>query len=48
MDFTIEFTFYPGILLGFRTYQSDDGNFHTLYVPFFSISISFKNDELDD
>mgnify|MGYP003140988541 CR=1 FL=1 len=42
MDFTIEFIIYPGILLGFRTYRGEDGDFHTLYIPFISISIFFK------
>jgi len=25
---------YPGILLGFRTYEQEDHNIHVLYFPF--------------
>ena len=26
--------FYPGILVGFRSYEQDDRNNHVLYLPF--------------
>ena len=32
---SIELGFYPGILMGFRTYQSEDTNTHVIYFPFF-------------
>ena len=30
----LSFGFYPGILIGFRTYEQDDRNNHVLYFPF--------------
>ena len=35
----IEFGFYPGILLGFRSYVEEDFSIHVLYIPFFDISL---------
>ena len=26
--------YYPGVLLGMRTYQGEDVNIHVLYIPF--------------
>mgnify|MGYP003671255939 FL=1 len=41
--------FYPGILVGFRSYESDDRNNHVLYLPFIDICLTIlKNvDEPD-
>ena len=49
-DFEISMGYYPGILLGFRTYQGVDPdgnelNSHVLYIPFVSIGIEFNNTE---
>ena len=32
---SIEIGFYPGVLLGFRTYEDEDISTHVLYLPFF-------------
>jgi len=41
--------FYPGILVGFRSYEQDDRNNHVLYLPFVDICLTIlKNvDESD-
>jgi len=39
----IEFGFYPGILLGFRSYVEEDFSIHVLYIPFFDISLKVLN-----
>ena len=43
----ISFGFYPGILVGFRSYEQDDRNNHVLYLPFVDacLTIIKKNDE---
>ena len=38
-EWTISIGFYPGILFGFRSYESDDMTTHVLYVPFFDIAL---------
>ena len=35
----LEFGFYPGFLIGIRTYIEEDTTTHVLYVPFFDISL---------
>ena len=49
-DFELSIGFYPGILLGFRTYPGYDidnnsVNSHVLYLPFVSVGIEFYNKE---
>ena len=36
----LEIGLYPGILLGFRTYDQGEYNTHVLYFPFFEIALS--------
>ena len=36
----LELGLYPGILLGFRTYDQGEYNTHVLYFPFFEIALS--------
>jgi len=33
-DWELSFGFYPGILLGFRTYKEESKSNHVLYIPF--------------
>ena len=33
-NWELSFGFYPGIMLGFRTYNEVDKNNHVLYIPF--------------
>ncbi len=37
---TLELGLYPGILLGFRTYDQDSHLMHVLYIPFIEIGLS--------
>ena len=41
--------FYPGILIGFRSYEQDDRDNHVLYLPFIDVCLTIlKNvDESD-
>ena len=32
--------FYPGIIIGFRTYVQEDRNNHVLYLPFIDICLT--------
>lgn len=36
---SISIGFYPGILIGARSYYADELTSHVLYVPFFDIAI---------
>ena len=35
--------FYPGILLGIRTYEEPDFKTHVLYLPFINITLDIDN-----
>jgi hypothetical protein len=37
---SIEIGFYPGVLLGARTYYEDHQTTHVLYIPFVDIAIT--------
>ena len=41
-DWELSFGFYPGILLGFRTYAEVNKSNHVLYLPFVDICLSIK------
>ena len=41
-DWELSFGFYPGILLGFRTYAEVNKTNHVLYLPFVDICLSIK------
>ena len=36
--------FYPGILLGFRSYDQDDRSNHVLYIPFVDVCLTMLKD----
>ena len=36
--------FYPGILLGFRSYDQDDRDNHVLYLPFVDMCLTILKD----
>ena len=36
--------FYPGMLIGFRTYEQEDRNNHVLYLPFIDICLTVLKD----
>ena len=44
LGWEISFGFYPGVLLGFRSYAQDDRSNHVLYVPFVDICLTLHNE----
>ena len=38
----LSFGFYPGILMGFRTYTEVNKSNHVLYLPFVDICLAIK------
>tara|TARA_R100001463_G_scaffold103738_1_gene158223 strand:- start:320 stop:457 length:138 start_codon:yes stop_codon:yes gene_type:complete len=40
----LSFGFYPGIVLGFRTYNELGKDNHVLYVPLFDICLTVYNE----
>ena len=41
-DWELSFGFYPGVLLGFRTYIEVNKTNHVLYLPFIDICLLIK------
>ena len=39
--------FYPGIVLGFRSYAMDDRNSHVFYLPFFDACVTIFNEDYE-
>ena len=39
-EWELSLGFYPGILVGFRSYEQDDRNNHVLYLPFVDICLT--------
>ncbi len=44
-NFSLEVGLYPGILLGFRTYEQDGYNMHVLYFPFVEFGLSIYKED---
>jgi len=40
-NWAVSVGFYPGVLIGMRSYYSDALTSHVLYVPFFDIALQF-------
>jgi hypothetical protein len=38
-DWAISFGFYPGVLIGMRTYEEDNQTTHVFYLPFIDLAI---------
>lgn len=36
--------FYPGILLGFRSYREENVENHVAYIPFLDLCLTFSKD----
>jgi|TARA_R100001377_G_scaffold44386_1_gene25288 hypothetical protein len=36
---SLELGLYPGVLIGFRTYEAEDLTTHVLYLPFVDIAL---------
>jgi hypothetical protein len=43
-DWELSFGFYPGILLGFRTYKEDLKTNHVVYIPFMDVCFTMYNE----
>ena len=43
-DWELSFGFYPGILLGFRTYKEINKTNHVLYIPFADVCLTIIHD----
>jgi len=41
--FSVEIGFYPGILLGARTYEEAEQTAYVLYIPFIDLAITVYN-----
>ena len=44
MNWTLTIGLYPGILIGFRSYNEGDYSIHVLYLPFIDIALTLFND----
>jgi hypothetical protein len=42
-EWALQLGFYPGIVIGFRTYHNEDTTIHVLYVPFIDIALIIPN-----
>ena len=42
-NWVIQLGFYPGIVVGFRTYHNEDSTIHVLYLPFIDIALITPN-----
>ena len=38
---SVEIGFYPGVLLGLRTYYEEEQTTHVLYMPFIDLAVTF-------
>ena len=47
MSWEITIGFYPGILVGFRSYEGEDRNNHVLYLPFIDICLTIMKQEYE-
>ena len=41
-DWSLSFGFYPGIMIGFRTYNEVDRDNHVLYTPLVDVCLTIK------
>ena len=43
-NWELSFGFYPGILVGFRTYKEESTTNHVLYIPFVDACLTFHSE----
>ena len=43
-NWELSFGFYPGLLIGFRTYNEEDRDNHVLYMPLVDICLTTFNE----
>jgi hypothetical protein len=41
-DWSLSFGFYPGIMIGFRTYNEVDRDNHVLYIPLVDVCLTIQ------
>ena len=41
-NWELRFGFYPGILIGFRSYEEENKTNHVLYVPFVDVCFTLN------
>ena len=44
MNWELSVGFYPGIIVGFRSYEQEDRNNHVLYLPFIDICLTIMKE----
>ena len=44
MNWTLTIGLYPGILIGFRSYNEEDYSTHVFYLPFVDFALTLFND----
>jgi hypothetical protein len=42
-EWSISLGFYPGIVVGMRSYHGDTHNQHVIYLPFIDLAIEIEN-----
>ena len=42
INWELSFGFYPGILIGFRSYEEENKTNHVLYVPFVDVCFTLN------
>ena len=47
-DWELSFGFYPGIMMGFRSYKETDKTNHVLYIPFMDACLTTYNEAKKD
>tara|TARA_R100000935_G_scaffold57765_2_gene92606 strand:+ start:732 stop:878 length:147 start_codon:yes stop_codon:yes gene_type:complete len=40
-SWSLSIGFYPGVLLGFRSYEEKESTTHVLYLPFIDLALEF-------
>lgn len=43
LNWAVSLGFYPGVLIGMRSYYSEELTSHVLYLPFFDIALQFMH-----
>mgnify|MGYP003126348739 CR=1 FL=1 len=44
-NWELSFGFYPGIMIGFRSYNEAEKNNHVLYIPFVDACLTVYNEQ---
>lgn len=47
-NWSLSIGLYPGILVGFRSYESEEKTTHVLYIPFIDLALEVYHDVEED